>query len=165
MPLNLFDPKRLPVKGEQPKHLCATCIHKCVFKDVILCNISINPTIFNGTNNVPVTECIDYSNIEYAYPKINIHGLWVWDKGNCVPTPIILACDHKIPEYEQQSIEELYQQCFTIAKGYGIKLKGFPWIINIAEISKNGIKKTYRTKILPEEEITRIINEFANKNK
>ncbi len=143
-------------------NICNSCIHKCVFKNVVLCNISTNPTIFNGEHKV-ITDCIDYTDIKYAYPKINIHGLWIWDKGFCNPTPIILACKHTIAEYEQPSIEELNSKAFEIVKQNDIKLNGYPWIINYAEVSLNNIRKIYSTNLLSEEEIIKIVNQ-VNKN-
>lgn len=147
----------LPVKGNQPK-LCDSCIHKCVFKDITLCNIDLNPSLFyyNYKHNL-IKECEDYKFIEDAYPKINIHSIWDWREGFVIPTPVIVACKHDNPEFEQNSIDELYPHCKDICKRYNINLKGFPWVINLAEVSeKYGIRK-YRTNLISDLEIDNIM--------
>lgn len=148
----------LPVKGNQPK-LCDSCIHKCVFKDITLCNIDLNPSLFYyNTKNNPIKECKDYKFAEDAYPKINFHTIWDWCAGFVFPTPVIVACKHEVPEFEQNSINELYPHCKNICKQYNIKLKGFPWVINLAEtrLDECGIK-IYRTNIISEAEINNIL--------
>lgn len=148
----------IPFKGTPPK-LCASCIHKCVFKDIILCNIDTNPILFYHNNDIkPITHCKDYVFAEDAYPKINIHSIWDWCSGFVIPTPVIVCCKHEIPEFEQPSIDELRIHCRDIAKGYNIKLKGFPWIINIGEISEKYGVKLYRTNLLSSEEVNNILN-------
>lgn len=147
-----------PLKGKSI-NICSTCIHKCTFKDVTFCNIDKNPNIFH--NSYPVTECVDYCAIENAYPKINVHGIWDWQQCLMYPTPIIVCCKHDIPEFEQNSIDELYPHCNEIASGYNIKLKGFPWVINLAEkrLDTNEIK-TYRTNLISDIELNNVLSQI-----
>lgn len=151
-----------PLKGGTPQpNLCDSCIHKCEFKDITLCNIDTNPSLFYYNNKTnPIKECKDYKYIGDAYPKINVHSIWNWCAGFVFPTPVIVCCKHDIPEFEQDSINELYPCCHDICKQYNVKLKGFPWVINLAEISeKYGVKK-YRTNLISDSEIDNIIKEI-----
>lgn len=150
----------LSLKGNSPK-LCDSCIHKCIFKDVTLCNIDTNPSLFYyNTKDTPIVVCKDYLFGEDAYPKINIHGIWDWQIGIVIPTPVVVACKHDNIEYEYHSIDELYPHCYKIASDYNVRLKGFPWVINLAEVSeKYGIKK-YRTNLISDAEIENIMQKI-----
>lgn len=149
--------------------ICETCIHKCIFKDVTLCNIDLNPSLFyHNSNNKPITKCSDYTSINGTFPKINVHAIWDWCAGFVSPTPVILCCKHTIAEYEHQSIEEIYPHCYKLASDYNIKLKGFPWIINIAEVYKSvefasETVRIYRTNLMTISEILEIVNKINPK--
>lgn len=147
----------IPVKRN--KHLCDDCIHKCSFKDINLCNIDTNPSLFYFNSiQKPIVSCADYVPVHYSYPKINIHAIWDWCAGFVFPTPVIICCKHEVPEFEQPSIDEIYPHCNEIAKGYNIKIKGFPWVINLAEIAcNNNVIKKYRTNLISNFEIENIL--------
>ena len=147
-----------PVKKEcQQNSICANCIHKCSIKGITLCNIDKNPTLFyNSFINNPIKQCEDHCSIDKAYPKINIHSIWDWRNDFVYATPIILCCKHDLAEYEQPSIDEVLPQSHVIANTYNVKLKGFPWIINLGEVSSGGVK-LYRTKLLSDSEINNIL--------
>ena len=145
-----------PLKGTS---ICETCIHKCVFKDVTLCNIDLNPSLFYyNTKNNPIKECKDYKFAEDAYPKINIHTIWDWCAGFVFQTPVVVCCKHDIPEFEQNSINELYPHCSDICKRYNIKLKGFPWVVNIGEVSDKDIFTVYRTNLMTVNQLVDIVS-------
>lgn len=148
-----------PVKGDNYQNsICANCIHKCSIKGITLCNIDISPSLFHyNFINKGIKECKDYCSIDNAYPKINVHSIWDWHNGFAYPTPIILCCKHDIAEYEQGSINGLNPQINNITKSYNVKLKGFPWIINIAEVSDIRGLKIYRTNLISDNEINNII--------
>lgn len=151
-----------PLKGNaNKKSLCTNCIHKCSIKNVTLCNIETNPSIFyHKFISKSIQQCEDYCPIDKSYPKLNVHSIWDWRLGFVHPTPIILVCKHEKPEYEQPSINELLLQVNNIANGYNIKLKGFPWVINLGEISENNKIKLYRTNLLSDEEINNILKKI-----
>ena len=148
-----------PLKEETIKGICENCIHRYPFKGITLCNIDTNPTIFaHNINKNPINTCVDYTSIDKSYPKLNIHAIWDWYYGFVYFTPVIVICKHDKPEYEYPSIEELYPHCFDITKDYNIKLKGIPWVVNLAEISETDIIKKYRTNIISDKEIDNILN-------
>lgn len=148
-----------PVKEGNPQNsICINCIHKCSIKGITLCNIDKNPTLFyNSFINNPIKQCEDHCPIDRAYPKINIHAVWDWRKDFVYTTPVILCCKHDKPEYEQQSIDEIFPQINSIVSSYNIKLKGFPWIINLGEISDFKGVKLYRTNLLSDNELNNIL--------
>lgn len=148
-----------PLKERIPQSsLCTNCIHKCSIKGITLCNIDKNPSLFyNSFINNPIKQCEDYCSIDKAYPKINIHSIWDWCNNFVHPTPIILCCKHDLAEYEQPSIDEVLPQSHIIANTYNIKLKGFPWVINLGEVSETKGVKLYRTHLLSDTEINNIL--------
>ena len=148
-----------PLKGNaNQKSLCADCIHKCNIKNITLCNIDMSPSLFHyNFINKGIKECKDYCSINNAYPKLNVHSIWDWCNGFAYPTPIVLCCKHDIAEYEQSSIDDLSSQINNITKSYNVKLKGFPWIINLAEISDIRGLKIYRTSLISDVEINNIL--------